>query len=64
MREYNIIEDFITFGKLYPNAEFAIQAHPPKFYKYQPRYEWANTFANVQQWYNRHRGQTSNGFAT
>lgn len=47
MREYNTIEDFITFGKLYPNAEFAIQAHPPKFYKYQPRYEWTNTFATA-----------------
>lgn len=45
MREHNVMDDIITFGKMYPMAEFAIQAHPPKFYTYQKRYKWFNTLA-------------------
>ena len=47
MREYNEIEDIINIGKLYPMAEFAIQAHPSKFSAHMPRYVWFNTLMSA-----------------
>ena len=40
MREHNDIDEIINLGKKYPMAEFAIQAHPPKFSQHSERYEF------------------------
>lgn len=47
MREHNDIDEIINLGKRYPMAEFAIQAHPPKFSPCMPRYVWFDTLVHA-----------------
>lgn len=49
MREHNDIDEIIDLGKKYPRAEFAIQAHPPKFSPSMPRYVWFDTLVHASR---------------